>query len=88
MNVTINIDRRLLNIKLVGLARNVFTMSDKVSSELMNIEKKEHEKKEELLVARAIQWMYEDEKGEWIKFDPSTNKVRSICKHASYCLTY
>ena len=50
-------------------------MSDIVSKELKNIEKKDHEKKEESLIAKAIQWMYEDDLGEWKKFDTGTNKV-------------
>ena len=63
------------DIKIVGLAKNVVTMSDIVAVELKNIEKEQHEKKEQTLLAKAIHWMYEDANNKWLKFDPPINKV-------------
>ena len=62
----------------MGLSRSVYAMSDKVSSELKNIEKEKHEKTAEELVALAVQWKYEDEMGKWVKFHPTVNKVNRV----------
>ena len=75
LNVTINIDQRLRDIKLVGLPRSVVRLSDLVASELKVIEKDETEKKEEVLIAKAVQWSYEDDTETWVKFHPTINKV-------------
>ena len=46
-----------------------------MASELKVIEKDETEKKEEVLIAKAVQWSYEDDTETWVKFHPTINKV-------------
>ena len=50
-------------------------MSDYVISELKHLEKLDHEKKEEELIAKAIQWVHEDGAENWVQFDATINKV-------------
>ncbi|XP_067933230.1 protein mono-ADP-ribosyltransferase PARP14-like [Watersipora subatra] len=75
LNVKLVVDKRLCNIKMVGLNRQLIMMSDFIVRELKWIEKKIHDKKDEVLIARAIQWKYEDSSAEWVNFDNVTNKA-------------
>lgn len=74
----INIDKKLCNIKIVGLHKDVHAMADRVAVELKKIDKAAVEKKEETLLAMARQWEYTDDQEKWTKFDPSINKVSSV----------
>jgi len=77
LHVNLTVDQRNANIKINGRQADAFKMTEVVSAQLKNIEKGVVEKKEEELVALARQWEYEDDEGQWVKFDPSINKVTS-----------
>ncbi|KAF6033907.1 hypothetical protein EB796_007787 [Bugula neritina] len=74
LHVNLTVDQRNANIKINGRQADVYEMTEIVSAQLKNIEKGVVEKKEEELVALARQWEYEEDEGQWKKFDPSMNK--------------
>lgn len=76
--MTIVVDRKLSNIKIMGLSKAVHEMAEVTSSELRSLEKVAHDKVEEILIAKAIQWMYKDGNDGWKKFDSATNKVTNL----------
>ncbi|KAF6037878.1 PARP14 [Bugula neritina] len=75
LRVNLTVDQRNANIKINGRQADVFKMTEIVSAQLKNIEKGVVEKKEEELVALARQWEYEEDGGQWAKFDLSINKA-------------
>jgi len=77
LRVNLTVDQRNANIKINGRQADVYKMTEVVSAQLKNIEKGVVEKKEEELVALARQWEYEEDEGQWVKFDTSVNKVTS-----------
>ena len=83
MHVSLDIDQQRCNIKLAGRSDDIFRMAEMVASELRSTENEANERKEEELVARAVQWMYEDENNEWVNFHPFINKVGIRC--VIYC---
>lgn len=74
LHVQLEVNKRLLNIKIVGRRSDVYQMSDYVTKALKDIDKEQVEMNNEKLLARSVQWQYrEDDK--WLDFDPAANKV-------------
>ena len=71
----LQIDKRLMNMKIVGLNKDTYEMSELISTTLKNMEKEEHERQQQALLAKAVQWAHGDETGQWTKYGPSVNKV-------------
>ena len=54
-------------------------MSEIIATALKNMEKEEHEKQQQTLLARAVQWTYGDvTTGQWVNFNPFMNKVNFL----------
>lgn len=75
LHVTLDINIKLVNIKIGGRPEDVSKMTDLIVKELNDIKKGLSEEKEEKWLAKAIQWSYSDRVGVISKFDATTNKV-------------
>ena len=75
LRVNLDIDTKLVNIKIQGLPKDVSNMTDLVIKELKEIEKGITEEKEEKMLAKTVQWKFTDREGKFKNFDPSINKV-------------
>lgn len=75
LHVKLEIDHRLHNIKIVGVSKDAYAMSDVIAIELQQMGKDANERMQETLMAQVVQWKYEDDNLQLVDYSPLINKV-------------
>lgn len=69
------LDSDIGNVKITGNVPAVVELQDMVRGELQKIERLIHSEREAELFALARQWLYQEEDGSWVEFEPAANRV-------------
>ncbi|XP_067934852.1 protein mono-ADP-ribosyltransferase PARP14-like isoform X2 [Watersipora subatra] len=73
--VRLEVNQRVMDLKLLGLSKDVYTMSEEITNLFKRMEREKTERQNQEYLAKTIRWVYGDERGNWIDFDLNLNKA-------------